>query len=111
MHIVIFITVGKKKEGMRIARAIVEERLAACVNIIEDVCSVFRWKGKVEKAEECLLIAKSVDGLLDNLIKRVKELHSYTTPEIISFKIDGGSKEYLKWIASNVKKDSIKEER
>jgi len=109
MHIVIFITVGKKEEGARIARALVEERLAACVNILEGVSSVFRWKGKVEEGKECLLIVKSVDGLLDNLIKRVKELHSYATPEIISFKITGGSKEYLDWVASSVRMGSKKE--
>ena len=86
-----------------------EERLAACVNILEGVSSVFRWKGKVEEGKECLLIVKSVDGLLDNLIKRVKELHSYATPEIISFKITGGSKEYLDWVASSVRMGSKKE--
>jgi periplasmic divalent cation tolerance protein len=111
MHIVIFITVGKREEGTRIARALVEERLAACVNILEDVSSVFRWKGKVEDAKECLLVVKSVDDLLDDLIKRVKELHSYTTPEIISFKIAGGSKEYLDWVTSNVRTSTIKEEQ
>jgi len=110
MRIVIFITVGKKEEGTRIARALVEERLAACVNVVEGVRSVFRWEGKVKESKECLLIVKSVDSLLGNLIKRVKELHSYITPEIISFKIAGGSKEYLDWIASNVRTDSIKEE-
>jgi periplasmic divalent cation tolerance protein len=110
MHIVIFITVGGREEGARIAKVLVEERLAACVNIIEGMCSVFRWKGKVEEAKEFLLIAKSVDGLLDSLIKRVRELHSYTTPEIISFKITGGSKEYLDWVASNVKAGPTKKE-
>lgn len=110
MHIVIFITVGGREEGVRIAKALVEERLAACVNIIEGMYSVFRWKGKVVKTKEFLLIAKSVDGLLDSLIERVKELHSYTIPEIISFKIIGGFKEYLDWIVSNVKTASTKKE-
>lgn len=110
MHIVIFITAGGREEAVRIAKALVEERLAACVNIIEDACSIFRWEGKVTEAKELLLIVKSVDNLLDSLIERVKELHSYTTPEIISFKIVGGSKEYLDWMVSNVKTASAKKE-
>jgi periplasmic divalent cation tolerance protein len=111
MHIVIFITVGEKEEGARIARVLVEERLAACVNVVEGVSSVFRWEGKVEEGKECLLIVKSVDSLLDDLIRRVKGLHSYTTPEIISFKITGGSKEYLDWVASSLRIGSKKEEQ
>jgi periplasmic divalent cation tolerance protein len=108
MHIVIFITVGRREEAIRLAKVLVKERLAACVNIVERVYSVYRWKGKITEGKELLLIVKSVHSLVDSLIERVKELHSYSNPEIISIQIVGGSEDYLKWIVSNVKTVSIK---
>lgn len=102
MYIVIFITVGDRNEATKIARALVEEKLAACVNILDGVHSVFRWGGKVDEAKEILLMAKSSDRLLDNVVRRVKELHSYTNPEIVALPVAGGSGDYLDWITSSL---------
>lgn len=98
MNIVIFITTANKKEAGKISSALVDKRLAACVNIIPPVYSIFRWQGKVDKGKEYLLIVKSRKSLLPKLIKLVKSLHSYKVPEIIALPIIGGNKEYLDWL-------------
>lgn len=99
MQMVVFITVGGRDEGDRIGRALVDERLAACVNIMGPIASMYRWEGAVECAEEYLLIAKTVKGRLGKLVERVKSLHSYKVPEIIAVRIEGGSEEYLRWVS------------
>jgi len=98
MYIVILVTAANKKEAKKIARALIKEKLAACVNIIENVHSLFWWQGKADTAKEVLLIAKSRKTLMNKLIKKVKSLHSYEVPEIIALPIVAGNKEYLKWI-------------
>ncbi len=98
MHIVIFITVPNKKEANCIAVELIKNKLAACVNIMENVHSIFWWQGKVDTAEEALLIVKTRKALMNKLIKKVKSLHSYEVPEIIALPIICGDKEYLKWI-------------
>jgi periplasmic divalent cation tolerance protein len=98
MHIVVFITVGGRCEADRIGGTLVEEGLAACVNTVGPITSVYRWKGRVERAEEHLLIAKTVGNRLEELMERVKSLHSYSVPEIIALRIEGGSTEYLRWL-------------
>ncbi|MFA5356488.1 MAG: divalent-cation tolerance protein CutA [Candidatus Omnitrophota bacterium] len=98
MNLVVFITAADKKEAEAIARSLVEERLAACVNIIEGVSSLFRWQGKVEKASEALLIVKSRKALMNKLIKKIKSLHSYELPEIIALPVISGEKRYLEWV-------------
>ncbi|MCM8795799.1 MAG: divalent-cation tolerance protein CutA [Candidatus Omnitrophica bacterium] len=98
MQIVVFITCSSKLEGRRIARALVEKRLAACVNIVDKIESIFCWKGKIEKAKEALLIVKSQKKKFTKIIKLVRTMHSYEVPEIIAFRIFGGDKRYLKWI-------------
>jgi len=102
MHLVIFITVGSHDDAVKLARALIKEKMAACANIVGGVDSIFWWEGKVEEAKEHLLIVKSVDYMLDGITKRVKELHSYANPEIIAVKVAGGSGDYLDWVASNV---------
>ncbi len=102
MHMVVFITVGGEDEARKISEILVEFRLATCVNIIGPVHSVYRWKGELERAEEYLLMVKTSNERLDALIKRVKEIHSYSVPEIIAVKIDGGSEDYLRWLDSCV---------
>lgn len=92
------ITAGSLEEGEKIAGALVEEGLAACCNIIPGIKSVFRWKGKVCKETEVLLMIKSKASIFERLKKRVKKLHSYETPEIIVFSIKDGLKAYLNWI-------------
>jgi len=98
--IVVLVTCGSAKEARRIARALVERRLAACGNILEaPVRSIYRWKGKVETAREYLLLIKTSRGRLAALQDEVKRLHSYDVPEIIALPIAKGSPEYLKWIS------------
>ncbi len=96
--IVVFVTAGSSAEGERLAHALVEERLAACVNRIPAVQSVYRWQGKVEQSAEELLVIKTRADLFAALEKRVRELHSYSVPEVIALPIINGSKAYLKWL-------------
>ncbi|HWO40937.1 MAG TPA: divalent-cation tolerance protein CutA [Candidatus Eisenbacteria bacterium] len=100
--IVIFVTAGSPAEGDRIARALVEERLAACVNRIKSVHSVYRWQGAVEESEEELLVIKSERALFPSLEKRIRELHSYSVPEIIALPLIEGSGAYFDWLAGQL---------
>jgi periplasmic divalent cation tolerance protein len=95
---VIFITVPNVAEGTKIAEALVTDKLAACVNQIGGILSLFWWEGKVQRESEVLLMAKTAARNIDKLISRVKELHSYTTPEVIALPIERGNADYLKWI-------------
>lgn len=97
-NFVIFVTTPSGEEAETIAKALVEERLAACANIVPSVSSIFRWEGKVERETEALVILKSRRKLLDRLIERVRDLHSYEVPEVIALQIAAGSKAYLDWI-------------
>lgn len=96
--IVIYITAPNEEEGAGIARALVEERLAACVNIIKPVRSIYRWQGKIEDDSEVLLIVKTDKKFFGALKERVRKLHSYTVPEIIALPVIDGSEDYLKWL-------------
>lgn len=96
--IVIFVTAPKEDEAAKIAQALVEARLAGCVNIIRNIRSVYRWQDKIEDDTEVLMIAKTQRHLFESFMKKVKELHSYAVPEIIAMPIAGGSEDYLKWL-------------
>lgn len=98
MHIVVLVTASSKEEANKIAQGLLEEKLAACVNILEGLESRFWWQGKIDSAKEALLIIKTRKALFNKLAKKVKSLHSYTVPEIIAFPIISGSKAYLDWI-------------
>lgn len=100
--IVVYVTVGSPDEGDRLARALVGERLAACVNRVRQVQSTYRWQGKVEQSGEELLIIKTRRELFGRLQKRVQELHSYSVPEIIALPILEGSESYLKWLGEEL---------
>lgn len=100
--IVVYVTVGSSDEGNRLAHVLVEERLAACVNRIRPVRSVYRWQGKIEQSDEELLIIKTKRELFDRLKKRVEGLHSYSVPEIIALPILKGSEGYLKWMEEEI---------
>ena len=102
MYIVIFITAANKKQADNIGRALVKHKLAACVNIVRSIESVFWWQGKLDKAKESLLIIKSRKEKLSKIIKLVKSLHSYSVPEIIALPIISGNKDYLKWIDDSI---------
>ena len=102
--IVVLVTCGSKKEARKIAQALVQRRLAACVQEIGvPVRSMYRWKGRVESANEVLLLIKSSRKRFSAVSTLVKKLHSYEVPEIIALNIADGSREYLDWITSNVR--------
>jgi periplasmic divalent cation tolerance protein len=96
--IVVYVTTPSEDEAVKIAKAIVEDKLAGCVNIVKAVRSIYRWQGKIEDDTEALMIIKTKKGLFDQLQKRIKELHSYSVPEIISLPITDGSTDYLNWL-------------
>lgn len=98
MYIIVLITCPNKKEAERIAKALVENKLAACVNIIADIKSIFWWQGNIDQVKEVLLVVKSKKSNSARIIKLVKSLHSYQVPEIIALPISDGNKEYLDWI-------------
>ena len=103
-HLLVSITTSSSEEADRIAKALVQERLAACVNIVPAITSIYRWQGEVHRDSEVLLIAKSRPELFESLAARVKALHSYEVPEIIALPIVAGSKAYLNWIDESVKR-------
>lgn len=96
-------TAGSHEEAERIARALVERRLAACVNIIPAVESIYRWQENIEHAEECLLLIKTTSSALGRVGDTIKKLHSYDLPECICLEVEDGSAEYLKWISESVR--------
>lgn len=97
--IVIYCTVPNKKEGRVIAKSLVENKLAACVNIIDKVESVFSWDHNLTQENEALLIIKTKKSLFEQIKVLIKELHSYNVPEIIAVNIESADETYLKWIA------------
>jgi len=103
MSYVVLVTTKKRAEAERIAKQLVEEKLAACVNVLPKISSTYGWKGKVEHASEALLLVKTSREKLDRLIARVKELHSYEIPEILALQIERGSREYLKWLEESLR--------
>lgn len=99
---IVLTTAGSMDEANKIADGLVERRLAACVNITGPITSVYRWQGKVERAQEWLLLIKTTAGVADEVGDAIKELHSYELPECVVLPIEGGSEEYLDWIGENV---------
>jgi len=101
--IVVLVTCGSAREARRIALALVEGRLAACVNVVQaPVQSVYRWKGRVESAKECLLLIKTTRRRFAALEREIRRLHSYEVPEIIALPIEQGSRSYLAWLSESV---------
>jgi len=100
---VVLTTCASLEEARHIAQALVERRLAACVNILPQVESVYRWKGEVETAPEWLLMIKTTEGVFDRLREAIAELHSYEVPECIEIAITEGSAAYLNWIEEAVR--------
>ena len=99
---VIFITAPSGK-GEELARRLVEERLAACVNVVRGVRSIYWWRGKVEVDEEDLLVVKTSADALERLVKRVKEIHPYEVPEVIALPVEHGLPEYLAWVVEETR--------
>lgn len=105
-NVVIFITTGTDEEAQEVAKALLNNRLAACVNIALKINSLFWWYDKLDSAQESLLIVKSKASLLHEIVRLVKEVHSYETPEIVALPIIGGNPDYLDWIGKEVKQDT-----
>ena len=100
---VVLITAPSLREARTIGRRLVEEKLAACANIIPQVASVFFWQGKTRRERESLMVLKTQQACFDRLVKRVKSLHTYSVPEIIALPIVRGSKDYLRWIRQSTR--------
>jgi periplasmic divalent cation tolerance protein len=101
--ITVLMTSPDRAEAEKIARRLIEERKAACVSIFPKGDSYFWWEGKIDKAEEYLLISKTREELLPDLIETVKKIHSYDVPEIIALPITGGNRDYLDWLGKETK--------
>ena len=103
-EIIVFITASSEDEAVKISKMLVDEHLAACVNIVPGIRSLFFWDNATQEERETLLIVKSMQEYLDLLITRVKSLHSYTVPEILALPVIGGSEEYLTWLREAVRR-------
>lgn len=99
---IVLVTCGSIGEARKIGRAVVEKKLAACANIMRGVESIYRWKGKVERAREVLVAIKTTASRLRELEREVKRLHSYELPEFIVLQIAAGSQDYFEWIGKSV---------
>lgn len=99
--LIVFITCKSRKEARRIVISLLKKNLIACANIAGPIESIFRWKGRIEKANEVMAYIKTKRGNFAGIEKEVKRLHSYEVPEIIAIPIVAGSKDYLKWIDTN----------
>jgi periplasmic divalent cation tolerance protein len=99
----IYMTAGSKAEAQKIGKALVESRLAACVNIFDNMQSIYRWEEEIQLDTEVVLIAKTTDSLLSQLIEKVLALHSYDCPCIVSLPIADGYPPFLDWIRAEVK--------
>jgi periplasmic divalent cation tolerance protein len=99
--VVVLVTCGSEEEALKISNALVEAHLAACVNLVAPIRSIYRWEGKIWDEKEWLLIIKTQKHRFEELEKKVKSLHSYSVPEMISLPITKGSSAYLNWIREN----------
>lgn len=102
-YIQVITTTEKKEDAERIAKALVEKRLAGCVQIMGPITSTYWWKENIEKVDEWLCLIKSGKDLFEELEKSIKEIHPYETPEIIAMPIIAGSKDYMKWLSNELK--------
>jgi periplasmic divalent cation tolerance protein len=100
--LLVLTTAGSEMEAQKIAQTLVERRLAACVNIVPRIQSVYRWEGRVEQAEEYLLLIKTVKAREEQVCAAIRELHSYDLPECIAIPIESGCADYLKWLSDSV---------
>ncbi len=101
-YIVLFITTANTGEAQQISKVLLEQKKAACVNIISNIDSLFWWEGKLDSERENLLVVKTKASLLPEIINLVKKVHSYAVPEIIAMPIVGGNQDYLEWIEKSV---------
>jgi len=103
MFCVVLVTVKDESEAKRLGERLVSEKLAACTSVAPKVSSVYRWRGKIEHADEALMLIKTSQEKLDRLIPRIKELHTYEVPEVLVLTVERGSPEYLKWLEESLR--------
>jgi periplasmic divalent cation tolerance protein len=103
---IVLTTAGSEEEARKIARTLVERELAACVNIVPQIESIYRWQGRVEEAREWLLIVKTTAAVFETVREAIVQLHSYDLPECICVAIEDGSSEYLNWIGASVEPEA-----
>lgn len=96
----VYVTAPNIDEALKIGRALVQERLAACANIIDGVRSIYRWEGNVVDEKEVVLVLKTVESKVEAVSKKIKSIHSYDCPCIVALEITGGNDEFIKWVAS-----------
>lgn len=101
-HLLVYITTADEAEALRIGRAVVERRLAACANVVPAIRSVYWWEDRVVEDSEAVLILKTREAVLEDLVAAVRELHSYSVPAITAYKIAGGHADYLTWVTGEV---------
>ena len=104
--IVVLMTAANRKEANRIAEMLVDEGLAACVQILPEIESVYRWKGETQREQEVVLLAKTTRARFDDLASRVTAMHSYETPEIVALPITDAAEAYLKWLIGSLTEGS-----
>ncbi len=100
---VTLVTCRDARQARRIATALVRERLAACVNVVPGVVSIYAWEGKLEEGREALLIVKSRSALAGKLVARVRALHSYSVPEVVTLPVVSGNPDYLRWVRESTR--------
>ena len=100
--LVVLVTTPDSATSEKIAEALVSERLAACVNIVPSIQSIYRWEGEINRDPESLMIVKTTRDRYEALENRVRQLHGYSTPEVIAIEIESGSSDYLRWLADSV---------
>lgn len=110
-YIQVLTTTGKREDAEKIAKALIEKRLAGCTQIVGPITSTYWWKGNVETAEEWLCFIKSKKALYQELEKVIKEIHPYEIPEIIAMSISAGNKDYLEWLNNELKKINLAADR
>lgn len=98
MTVLIYSTTADQNQARTIAQILVKEKLVACVNILPTVESIYHWKGEIQEDKECILLAKTSDKNKENVIQRIKQLHSYEVPDIVCIPIISGYKQYLEWV-------------
>jgi periplasmic divalent cation tolerance protein len=102
MYSMVYVTTSKDLESKKIARELLKEKLAACINIIPSIESIYLWKGEIEEDSESIMVIKTKSELVEEVIKRIEELHSYEIPCILEITVNNGSKNYLNWIESEL---------